>query len=80
MLEGILIGMTIATGMMFISTLINNYYYKNTLILKSKGKNRTSEKLGNDFYYIVPADEYLEMEQLALFRKFDEMKREEKIK
>jgi len=77
MLEGILIGMTIATGMMFVSMLINNHCYKNTLILKSKGKNRTSEKLGNDFYYIVPANEYLEMEQLALFRKMDEFRAKE---
>jgi len=74
----ILIGIDIGLCIGFAFAFWRFYSYRKILILKSNKENRTSEKIGDEFYYIVPADEYLEMEQLALFRKFDEMKREEK--
>lgn len=66
MLEGLALGLCIGLVGMFYST--NSY--KNILILKAKKENRTPEKLGDDFYYIVPTNEYLEMEQNSLFWKY----------
>jgi len=74
-LVGIDIGMCIGFGFAFWKF----YSYRKMLVSKSVKGNRTSEKIGNEFYYIVPADEYIEMEQLALFRKMDEFKAKEKL-
>jgi len=72
-LIGIDIGMCIGFGFAFWKL----YSYRKTLVLKSVKENRTSKKIGDEFYYIVPADEYLEMEQVWLFKKYDEMKESE---
>ena len=66
MLIGIVIGLSIGLIGMFYST----KSYKDTLILKSEKKNRTPEKLGDNFYYIIPVEEYLETEQYSLFWKY----------
>jgi len=74
-LIGIDIGLCIGFGFAF----WRFYSYRKILVLKSQKENRTFVKIGNDFYYIVPADEYIEMEQLALFRKMDEFKAKERL-
>jgi len=69
-LIGIDIGLCIGFGFAF----WKSYSYRKMLVSKSVKGNRTSEKIGDEFYYIVPADEYIEMEQVWLFKKYDEMK------
>ena len=57
-LEGIAIGLCIGIGGMFLSS----KFYQDILILKAESKDKTPEKLGKKFYYIVPEEEYLDME------------------
>ena len=70
----LLVGIDIGLCVGFVFAFWRFYSYRKILVLKSEKVNRTSEKIGDNFYYIVPTDEYLEMEQLALFRKMDELK------
>jgi len=74
----LLIGIDIGLCIGFVFAFWRFYSYRKILVLKSEKINRTSEKIGDNFYYIVPADEYLKMEQLAIFRKYDEIRAEEK--
>jgi len=73
----LLVGIDIGLCVGFVFAFWRFYSYRKILVLKSEKVNRTSEKIGDNFYYIVPTDEYLEMEQLALFRKMDEFKEKE---
>ena len=70
-------GIDIGLCVGFIFAFWRFYSYRKILVLKSEKTNRTSEKIGDNFYYIVPSGEYLEMEQLVLFRKMDEFKEKE---
>ena len=76
----LLVGIDIGLCVGFVFAFWRFYSYRKILVLKSEKVNRTSEKIGDNFYYIVPTDEYLEMEQLALFRKMDEFKEKENNK
>jgi len=73
----LLVGIDIGLCVGFIFAFWRFYSYRKILVLKSEKANRTSEKIGDNFYYIVPADEYIEMEQVWLFKKYDEMKESE---
>jgi len=75
-LIGIEVGFFVGLGVMFLSS----YSYKNTLVFKSEQKYRTPEKIRDKFYYIVPSEEYLEMEQAYLFKKYKEINEGEAIK
>jgi len=65
LLEGIAIGLCIGIGGMFLSS----KFYQDILILKAEKTGRTPEKLGKKFYYIVPEEEYIDMEIAYLTKK-----------
>jgi len=49
--------------------LLTSCFYRRTLALKAEPLNRTAEKIGDKFYYIVPEREYVEMERVHLLDK-----------
>jgi len=53
--------------------------YEKLLVLKSTKKNRISEKIRDEFYYIVPADDYIKMEQAWIFEQWREINKEKEI-
>lgn len=44
---------------MWVFWTITDILYRNILIRKATEKNRTAEKIGDGFYYIVPEAEYV---------------------
>lgn len=57
--DGLMIGITIGLLLGLLLHLVSNGLYRRILIGKADHQDRTPEKIGDGFYYIVPEREYV---------------------
>lgn len=56
-------GVSCGLAAMWLLSILLERAYKKILVMKADPRCRTAEKIGDEFYYIVPAEEYLTLER-----------------